>query len=357
MITPEALRQTRYTEELSMDGSHGVRSGNGLQADRHACDATMRRSASASSERSASVVLDRRELLSVFAAGIVSAACGPTASKSLRLSGSNTVFTYAKELAIKYRARHEDVAIRITGDGTSRGIKFAGEGEIQGLPMDFTNRNKFMLPMPMGEIPNSRNGEKVDIGLSSRQLFPSEREAYSAMEAFAFAYDGIAVVTHRSVRVPNLTLEQLRLIYAGMITNWMQVGGPDAPIVVIARDALAGTAEAWNELVMNGLPVRATTFIAQAADVPAAVTSMAHSIAYLSLAQIDPMTMNPVAIDGVAPTVELVANGRYPIKRPFLFVTGSRPTALQQEFIDFAFTSEAKMTLTALDVVPAARGT
>lgn len=292
----------------------------------------------------------------MFAAGAAAAACGPTASKSLRFSGSNTVFTYAKELANKYRARHADVSIRMTGDGTSRGIKFAGEGEVQGLPMDFTNRNKFMAPMPAGVIPDSSNGEKVDIGLSSRALFQSEREAYSAMEAFPFAYDGIAVVTNASVTVPNLTLEQLRQIYAGMITNWMQVGGPNAPIVVIARDALAGTAEAWSELVMNGLPVMATTSIAQAEDVPAAVTSMANSIAYLSLPQINAMTMHPVAIDGVAPTVELVASGRYPIKRPFIFVTGSRPTALQQEFIDFAYTAEAQMALSALDVVPATRG-
>lgn len=301
------------------------------------------------------MALSRRELLGAFAAGMTAAACGPTSNKSLRFSGSNTVFAYAKELAVRYRALHADVSIRMTGDGTSRGIKFAGEGEVQGLPDGFTNRNKFMAPMP-AVVPDSSNGEKMDIGLSSRSLFQSEREAYSAMEAVPFAYDGIAVVTHPSVTVASLTIDQLRQIYAGMITNWMQVGGPDAPIVVIARDALAGTAEAWGELVMNGLPVMATTMIAQAEDVPAAVTSMANSIAYLSLPQINPMTMHPVSIEGVAPTVELVASGRYPIKRPFIFVTGSRPTTLQREFIDFAFTPEAQTLLSSLGVVPAARG-
>jgi phosphate transport system substrate-binding protein len=301
-------------------------------------------------------VLSRREALSVVAAGLAGAACGPSAMRSLRISGSNTVYTFAKELAVRFRQRRTDVSFRITGDGTSRGIKFAGEGEVQGLPAAFTNRNKFMAPDPAGGPPDTSNGERVDIGISSRALFQSEREAYSSMEAVPFAYDGLAVVTNRSVTVANLTIEQLRQIYAGMITNWSQVGGPSAPIVVIARDTLAGTAEAWSELVMNGLPVMATTMISMAEDVPAAVASMANSIAYLSLADINPMTMNPVSIEGVAPTIELVASGRYPIKRPFIFVTGARPTTVQAEFIDFAFSADGQAVIRSLNAVPATRG-
>ncbi len=299
--------------------------------------------------------LSRRELLGVIAAATMAPACGPKPTSALRISGSNTVFAYARELAKKFRERRTDVTFRITGDGTSRGIKFAGEGEVQGLPMDFTNRNKFMAPEPMGGVPDTTNGERMDIGISSRSLFQSEREAYSSMQAIPFAYDGIAVVTHRGVTVPNLTMDQLRRIYSGMIRNWSEVGGANAPIVVIARDALAGTAEAWGELVMNGMPVMATTMIAMAEDVPTAVASMANSIAYLSLAQINAMTMNPVSIEGVAPTIPEVASGRYPIKRPFMFVTGAAPTVLQAAFIDFAFSAEGQAVVTSLEAVPATR--
>jgi phosphate transport system substrate-binding protein len=304
--------------------------------------------------------LSRREVLAACAAAfsaVASARCGPSGpSPSLRISGSNTVYTFARELAIKFRERDPSVRFRITGDGTSRGIKFAGEGEIQGLPAGFTNRNKFMAPEPAGGVPDSSNGEAVDIGISSRGLFQSEREAYSSMIETPFAYDGIAVVTHRSVTVPNLTMDQLRRIYAGAIRNWSEVGGPNAAIYVIARDMLSGTAEAWAELVMAGMPVMAAMMISMAADVPMAVSTTPNSIAYLSLAQIDESMMNPVAIDGLAPTIDHVASGRYPIKRPFIFVTGGPPTPLQARFIDFAFSTEGQNVVRGLEVVPATRG-
>ncbi|MBL8684090.1 MAG: phosphate ABC transporter substrate-binding protein [Myxococcales bacterium] len=304
--------------------------------------------------------LSRREALSLLglagAAALPAWACSPSNNVvPLRISGSNTVYTYALELAKKYRERHANSAFRITGDGTSRGIKFAGEGEVQGLPADFSNRNKANLPEPAGGTPNSSNGERMDIGIASRGLFQSEREAYSAMVETPFAYDGIAVVTNRNISVPNLTVDQLRRIYAGMIRNWNEVGGPNAPIVVIARDMLAGTAEAWSELVMNGLPVMANMMISMAEDVPAAVVANANSIAYLALAQIDAMMMNPVSIDTIAPTIENVASGRYPIKRPFIFVTGGRPTTTQAEFIDFAFSAEGQAVIRTVGAVPATR--
>lgn len=313
--------------------------------------------------RRGAVSWSRRELLGAVAATMagsmaasMGAGCGPTATKSLRLSGSNTVYGFAKELAIAFRMQRSDVTFRITGDGTSRGIKFAGEGEVQGLPADFTNRNKFMAPEPAGGVRDTSNGEMVDIGLSSREIFQSEREAYSAMQVIPFAYDGIAVATNNNITVANLTIAQLRGIYGGMIRNWSEVGGPDAPIVVIARDTLAGTAEAWDELVMNGTPVMATQMISQAADVPAALTSMPNAIAYLSVGDLNPMTMHAVSVEGIAPTIELVASGRYPIKRPFVFVTGGPPTTVQKDFIDFAFSTAGQAVITRLLAVPATRG-
>lgn len=288
---------------------------------------------------------------------MLTACKGNAATNALRMSGSNTVFRYVIELATKYRERHPEVGFRITGDGTSRGIKFAGEGEIQGLPEGFMNRSRFMAPLGAADVPavaESMNGERVDFGLSSRDLLRSELEAYSTINTVTFAYDGIAVVTNRTVLVPNLTTQQLKDIYAGTITNWMAVGGPNAPIVVIARDALSGTAQAWDELVMQGTPVVASAMnVAQAEDVPAKVTMTANSIAYMSLPQVDPQTMNPVSINMVAPTIEQVGLGRYPIKRPFVFVTGTTPTVLQRSFLDFAFTAEAQAIITMLGAVPA----
>ncbi|MDP3274935.1 MAG: phosphate ABC transporter substrate-binding protein [Deltaproteobacteria bacterium] len=307
----------------------------------------------------AHTALSRRSVLGLGASALAMGLlrCSPKPPRALRISGSNTVYFFARDLAVAYAQTHRDVMFRITGDGTSRGIKFAGEGDIQGLAMDFTNRNKIEIPTRAGEVPHSRNGEPMDIGLSSRQLFRSETEAYSAMVATTFAYDGIAVVTHRGTTVPNLSLMQLRQIYSGMITNWSMVGGPSAPIVVIARDALSGTAEAWGELVMNGLPVMSQMNVSMAADVPMAVASTPNSIAYLSLAQIDPAMMNPVSIENVMPTVEQLSMGRYPIRRPFVFVTGGPPTVLQRDYIDFAFSPAGRAVIEALEAVVAVRMT
>ncbi len=261
--------------------------------------------------------------------------CSPPAGpQSLRISGSNTVFPFATALAVGFVAANPGVTMRITADGTARGIKWAGEGEVSGLADPLASR---ALSIPDGNAGPTANGEVMDIGISSRNLLNEEREAYTTMQTTTFAFDSIGVATHIGVTgVTSLTRMILRDIYAGRTTNWMSLGGPNLPIVVIARDMVSGTAGAWQSLVMGPDMVVASMRVSQDIDVPRVIESTPGSIGYLSSGLLDPARMHTISVDGVAPTLANLRDGSYPLQRPFLFVTGSTPTPLQQRFIDFA---------------------
>lgn len=278
----------------------------------------------------------------------------PQPTASLRISGSNTVFNFAVELAKAFRMRNPHVAFRITGDGTARGIKFVGERQVSGLTMPLQSR---AFSLPEGNTGPTTNGEPVDIGLSSRSLLNDEREAYTELVTHTFAVDGIAVATHMGVSVRNLTMAQLRDIYAGRITNWMAVGGPDAPIVVLARNPISGTAGAWQEIVMGRDQVTTSARIVEMNDaMPMEISSTPNSIGYLSIFLLDRAPINVLTIDGVAPTEENLAREEYPIRRPFLFVTYGEPTPLQRSFIDFALSPEGAQIVRMVGAVPVSGG-
>lgn len=276
----------------------------------------------------------------------------PPPSGLLRFAGSNTVYDAVVQIAPGFRQRNPRISVRISGDGTARGIKWAGEERASGLDMPLTSR---AFSIPDGNTGPTTNGERVDFGMSSRELFNSEREAYTTAVTHAIAFDGIAVITHPGLgAVRNLTLAQLRDIFAGRVTRWSEVGGPDAPVRVVVRDAISGTAGAWSELVMRGAMITTSaTSTAQPADMIAAVNGSENSIGYLSFAHVTPMTRT-ISIDGVAPTEESVARQRYPIRRPILLVTNGAPSALESLFLDYTRTPEAVAGLRMRGFVPAA---
>jgi phosphate transport system substrate-binding protein len=282
------------------------------------------------------------------------AGCGPEVPQltgALRISGSNTVFAFATVLAEGFRRRNPNVSFRVTGDGTARGIKFAGERQVSGLSMPLMSR---AFSIPEGNAGPTMNGEPVDIGLSSRQLLNDEREAYTELVLNTFAVDGIAVATHPGVAgVSNLSLTQLRDIYAGRITNWSAVGGPNQPIVVIARNPISGTAGAWQELVMGSDRVTASARIAEMNEsVPIDIANTPYSIGYLSIFLLEGLSLNVLAIDNVTPTEANIAREIYPIRRPFIFVTHGPPTALQRAFIDYALSPEGAQLIRMAGAVP-----
>ena len=161
-------------------------------------------------------------------------------------------------------------------------------------------------------------GGKTDIGNASRALKDGEKDS-GAVENIV-AIDGIAVITHTSNTVSDLTSQQLTDIYTGKITNWADLGGADEAIVVLGREAGSGTRGAFEEL----LDVADQCAYAQELDstggVLAKVASTPGSIGYVSLDVVDD-TVKALSLDGVEPTEENIVAGSYKLSRPFVMAT------------------------------------
>lgn len=241
-------------------------------------------------------------------------------SGQLQLAGSTTVQPLAEELAEAFMAAHPDVTIDVQGGGSSVGVTSAGEGT-------------------------------VDIGTASRAVKQSELEQFPDLQVVTIAYDGIAVVTHPDLQLPSLTKEQVRAIFAGEITNYREVGGPDAIIIVVSREEGSGTRAAFEELVMEytdaagqkqTMPITENALLQQSnGQVRTTVATTPNAIGYLSFGFLDG-SVNPVAIGGVEPTVANVKNGSYPVYRPLNFLTNGAPSPLAQAFIDFVLSPEGQ---------------
>ncbi|HZK87928.1 MAG TPA: phosphate ABC transporter substrate-binding protein, partial [Anaerovoracaceae bacterium] len=165
------------------------------------------------------------------------------------------------------------------------------------------------------------------------------------------ALDGIAVVVNKDTTVTNLTLEQIRQIYTGEITNWKEVGGIDAPITVVSREEGSGTRGAFTEitkiLVKDAAGNETDNTVANAliqpstGSVKTTVSSTPNTIGYVSLGALDD-TVKALTVEGVEPTVEMVIAGTYKISRPFIYVVGETVSETAQMYLDFVLSEEGQ---------------
>ncbi len=179
----------------------------------------------------------------------------------------------------------------------------------------------------------------ADLALVSRDLQPAEEfDPQSGERLLAYseiARDAIAVVVHAANSLPSLTLYQLRDVFEGRITNWQQLGGPDQHIQVISREDGSGTRAVFEELVMRDRRVTPTAVIMPSSEaVRRQVAQESGAIAYLSLGYLG-KEVQALAINGIMPTRETVADGTYPIVRPFLLVSPPNPKTEVAAFTQF----------------------
>ena len=191
----------------------------------------------------------------------------------------------------------------------------------------------------------------LDIGLSSRALHDDETE----VEAITVCLDGIAVVTNTANPVTDLTLEQLAGIFTGEITNWSEVGGNDAEIVVIGREAGSGTRDGFEEIVGVADNCKYAQELTATGAVTAAVAANENAIGYASLSAVDD-TVTSVKVGGVSCTEETVKDGSYAIQRPFNFVVkkDAERSEAAQAFIEYVTSGDANEWITEAGCVPVA---
>ena len=193
---------------------------------------------------------------------------------------------------------------------------------------------------------------RCDIGLSSRNLKDAERE--QGLVGTVLAYDGIAVIINPENTVEDLTVEQIAAIYTGEITNWSEVGGIDAEIVLIGREAGSGTRGGFEEIVGVEDACAYRQELTSTGDVITAVSQNPGAIGYASLASVKD-TVKAIKVGGVAPSDETVKNETYEIQRPFVLVTreGVELSETAKAFFDFITSETAREVITAAGVVPA----
>lgn len=181
---------------------------------------------------------------------------------------------------------------------------------------------------------------RCDIGLSSRDL--KEEEAAGGLEATVLAYDGIAVIVNPANPVADLDVETIAKLYTGEITNWKDVGGNDADVVLIGREAGSGTRDGFESITGTAEQCQYRQELTSTGDVITAVSQNPNAVGYASLASLKD-TVRAVTVGGVAPAEDTIKDGTYVIQRPFVLVT-RKDEALSdaaQAFYDFATSPDA----------------
>ena len=224
-------------------------------------------------------------------------------------------------------------------------LKETFEGENSGVEVTYN-------PTGSGSGIKAVQDGRCDIGLSSRALKAEEEE--QGLVGTVLAYDGIAVIVNPENTVDDLTVEQIAAIYTGEITNWSEVGGMDAEIVLIGREAGSGTRSGFEEIVGVEDLCQYRQELTSTGDVITAVSQNPGAIGYASLASVKD-TVKAIKVGGVAPSDETVKDETYAIQRPFVLVTkeGTALTETAQAFFDFITSEAAREVITAAGVVPA----
>lgn len=191
---------------------------------------------------------------------------------------------------------------------------------------------------------------RCDIGLSSRDL--KEEEIADGLKATVLAYDGIAVIVNPENPVADLDMDSISKIYTGEITNWKDVGGQDAEIVLIGREAGSGTRDGFESITKTEDSCQYRQELTSTGDVITAVSQNPAAIGYASLASVNEQVQT-VRVNGVEPTEDSIKDGSYVIQRPFILVT-KEDTPLSdtaQKFFDFATSVEAAQLISAAGAV------
>lgn len=230
-------------------------------------------------------------------------------SGSISMVGSTSMEKFANALSESFMEKYPKVTVTAEFVGSGAGIEAVTNGS-------------------------------ADIGNSSRNL-KDEEKAKGVVENIV-AIDGIAVVVDPANTTEDLSKDDLAGIYDGSITNWKDVGGNDAPIVVVGRESGSGTRSAFEELLKLEDKCKYSNELDSTGAVMAKVASTPGSIGYVSLDVLDD-TVKALKLDGVEPTEENIKAGSYFLSRPFVMATKgeiSEQNDLVKALFDYVYSPE-----------------
>ena len=285
--------------------------------------------------------ITRRSFLTVCGAAAAAAAltaCGGSASSSASTAASSTASSAAAALS-------GNIA---TGGSTSMKNVIAAltEGFAEVEP-DVTVSYD---PTGSGAGITGATDKTLDIGLSSRALKDDEK---ADVDGTTIALDGIAIIVNNASKVEDLTVDQLKQMFTGEITNWSEVGGDDGEIVLIGREAGSGTRDGFESIVEVKDSCKYAQELTATGAVISAVEANPLAIGYASLSAVGD-TVKAVTVGGVECSEETVKDGSYEVQRPFVFVTNKSVTLSEQAqaFFDFATSADAADLIRTAGAVP-----
>ena len=243
-------------------------------------------------------------------------------SQTVATDGSTSMEKVIGFLSEAYMEEHGDIKVTYNPTGSSSGIQAVSEG-------------------------------RCDIGLASRDLKEEEK---ADLQGTVVAIDGIGIIVHPDNPVSDLTIEQIGKIYSGEIANWKEIGGSDAPIVCIGREAASGTRDGFEEVTGTKDQCKYSQELTSTGDVVQTVSGNPNAIGYASVASAND-TVKMLSVEGVSPTTETIQDGEYKVQRNFVLVT-KKDAALSkaaQDFFDFATSPQADNLITEAGAVPVKR--
>ncbi len=259
------------------------------------------------------------------------------ASQAIENKGSDTIVNLALGWAEKYQSLHPEVSISVTGGGTGTGI-----AALINNTVDLANASR---------------------PIKSEEIKAAQANGVEPVE-FVIAKDAIGVIVNRSNPVNELTMQQIADIYTGRITNWLEVGGEDRPIVGLSRETNSGTHVYFlEEVIRLGQKDNKDIFAAETLLLPssegiiAEVRENPNAIGYDGLGYItDEVKIIAVAPESgapyVLPTLATVNDGSYPIARQLYIYTRGQPQGVVKEYLDWIHGPEAQEIVKELGFVP-----
>ena len=290
--------------------------------------------------------ITRRSFLAVCGAAAAAAAltaCGGSASSTAASSAAAS--TAASAASTASGSLSGNVA---TGGSTSMKNVIAalteGFAEVEpGVTVSYD-------PTGSGAGITGATDKTLDIGLSSRALKDDEK---NDVDGTIIALDGIAIIVNKASKVEDLTVDQLKQMFTGEITNWSEVGGDDGEIVLIGREAGSGTRDGFESIVDVKDSCKYAQELTATGAVISAVEANPLAIGYASLSAVGD-TVKMVTVGGVECSEETVKDGSYEVQRPFVFVT-NKSVALSEQaqaFFDFATSADAADLIRTAGAVP-----
>ena len=246
-------------------------------------------------------------------------------------------------------AAGEELTGTVSTDGSTSMEKVIGA-----LGESFMEANKGVTftynPTGSGSGITAVSEGRCDIGLSSRALKDDEKAG--GLKETILALDGIAIIANPANPVNDLDIETIGKIYKGEITNWKEVGGNDAEIVLIGREAGSGTRDGFETITGTKDACKYRQELTSTGDVITTVANNPDAIGYASLAALKD-SVKALTVGGVAPTEDTVKDGSYVVQRPFVLVTkeGTELSKAAQEFFDYAVSSDAAGIISAAGAV------